>query len=45
MTLWLAVIVAVLLILLTEDRPPHLSDVAWLQAVGHILFITIRDSS
>jgi hypothetical protein len=45
LTLWLAVIVAVLLTLLTDDRPRHLSDVAWLRAVGHILFTTIRDSS
>jgi hypothetical protein len=44
LTLWLAVIVAVLLTLLTEERPRHLSDIAWLRAVGHILFTTIRNT-
>lgn len=42
MTLWLAAIVAVLLTLLAEDRPPHLSDIAWLRAVSHLLLIGIR---
>jgi hypothetical protein len=44
LTLWLAVIVAVLLVLLIAERPAHLSDIAWVRALGHILFITIRNS-
>lgn len=41
LTLVLAVIIAVLTVLLVADRPSHLSDIAWVRALGHALLLTL----
>jgi hypothetical protein len=41
LTLLLAAIVALLLVLLATERPPHLSDIAWVRQLGQALFLTL----
>lgn len=44
LTLLLAAIVAVLLVLLAAQRPPHISDIAGVRALGTALFIALLNS-
>jgi hypothetical protein len=41
LTVLLAAIVAVLLVLLARERPPNLSDIAWVRQLGHALFLAL----
>jgi hypothetical protein len=41
LTILLAAIVALVLVLLSADRPPHLSDIAWVRQLGQALFLTL----
>jgi hypothetical protein len=41
LTVLLAAIVAVLLGRLSAERPPHLSDIAWVRQLGQALFLTL----
>lgn len=46
LTVLLAAIVAVLLVLLTTERPPHLSDIAWVRQLGQafVFALLLADS-
>jgi hypothetical protein len=41
LTILLAAIVAVLLVLLSAERPAHLSDIAWVRQLGQALFLVL----
>jgi hypothetical protein len=42
LTFWLAAIVALLLVVLDADRPAHLSAIAWVRALGHLVHRVIH---